>query len=98
MSPRRGGRGRTHAGFAVNLFLLESLKRGTIMQTLRKFEYKQGVAREEELFKKLRKEGLTDKDIKKHMGELIREGEVYLPRPFFYRRTSYRPRKRKRRK
>ena len=92
---RRGGRGRTHAGLVVNLFLLESLKRVTIMQTLKKFEYKQGVAREGELFKKLRKEGMTDQDIKKHMRELIREGEVFCPRPEFYRRTAYRPHKRR---
>lgn len=92
---RRGGRGRTHAGLVVNLFLLESLKRGTIMQALKKFEYKRGVAREEEFFKKLRKEGLTDKDIKKHLGELIRSGDVFCPRPLFYRRTAYTPRRRR---
>jgi len=86
---RKGGRGRTLTGRVVNRFLLDSLKEGTILNTLKKFEYKQGVAREEEFFGKLRKQGLTEKDIKVHLGSLIREGDVYSPRPHFYKRTSY---------
>jgi len=95
---RRGGRGRTLTGLAVNLVLLDALKRGTIMETLKKFEYKQGVAREKEFFEKLRKQGLSDKDIKKHLGELLRFGDVFTPRPMFYRRTAYKPRKKRKHK
>lgn len=94
---RRGGRGRTLAGMTLTMFLSDALKTGTIMQTIKKFEYKQGVARKEELFKSLKKQGLTEKDIKKHLRDLLRSGDVYEPRETMYRRTAYRPRKRKRR-
>jgi len=99
---RRGGRGRTLSGYSLNRLLLNGLKTGTVMQALKAMEIKGshrgvknllggrkilGVAREEYLFKALKKEGLTDKDIKKHLGELIREGHVYTPKRGFYKRT-----------
>lgn len=100
---KRGGRCvyfscscRTLAGMTLTMFLSDALKQGTIMQTIKKFEYKQGVARQEELFKKLRKKGLTDKDIKTHLGALLRSGDVYMPRETWYRRTAYKPHRRKR--
>jgi len=95
---RRGGRGRTLTGRALQDFWMDSMKQGAIMQALKKFEYKQGVARKEELYKKLKKEGLTDKDIKKHLGVLIRSGDIFSPRPEYYRRTAYRPRKRRKKR
>ena len=96
MTRKRGGRGRTLAGMTLTMFFSDALKQGTIMNTIKKFEYKQGVARKEELFRKLKKEGLTEKDIKIHLRALLRSGDVYEPRETWYRRTAYKPRKRRR--
>jgi len=92
---RRGGRGRTLAGMTLTMFFSDALKTGTIMETIKKFEYKQGVARQEELFDKLKKQGLTEKDIKTHLSALLRSGDVYQPRETWYRRTAYKPRKKR---
>lgn len=94
---RRHGRGRTLTGYAVNQFFVDALKEGAVLNTLKKFEYKQGVARKEELFKKLRKQGLTQREIDTHLGKLIRSGDVFTPREGYYRRTAYKPRKRRKR-
>lgn len=98
MTPRRGGRGRTLSHFTLDLWTLDILQQGAVLKTIRRLEYKEGYARKEKLFKSLIKQGLTDKEVQKHLRQLIREGDVYSPRVDWYRRTSYQPRKRKRRK
>jgi len=85
---RRGGRGRTLSGRAVQAFLWESVKRGTIMLELQKREKKIRMVHQRDLHSALNKLGLTDKDIQKYEGELIRAGHIYRPRAFYLKTTK----------
>jgi hypothetical protein len=94
---RKHGRGRTLSGMSLIFWTRDLLAESEVLAVIKSFEYKKGVAKEKELYRRLKKRGLTEKDIKKSLGSLIREGEVYSPREEWYRRTSYRSRKRERR-
>ena len=85
---RRGGRGRTLSGYAIQAFLMESLKRGTIMTTLQRMEKKTRMVHQRDVKEALKKQGLTEKDIFKYSGELIRAGHIYEPRPFYWKTTK----------